>query len=187
MHALRRYIQQELDARGWRAQDLANKSGLHKQTISKLLLDDRETLAQLPRTTTLEAIAQAFDVPVAHVTTVAVQALGVPGVIAPQVVHEIREATDEVLLRELLRRAVERTANVIPMPARLPTWIRPPSEVEAELQVAATDLARFRELGVTGKSAESKRRALQLRVDALQAELVASRSATTEATSVADS
>lgn len=70
---------------------------------------------------------------------------------------------------------------------RLAAVPRPVSEVEAELQVAAADLERFRELSVTGKAADSKRQALQARVDALEAELVASRSATTGSSSVADS
>lgn len=70
---------------------------------------------------------------------------------------------------------------------RLSVAPRPVSEVEAELQVAEEDLADFRALKVTGSSAQSKRHKLQSRVDALNAELVASRSATTTDRSVADS
>jgi transcriptional regulator with XRE-family HTH domain len=108
MHALRRFIQSELDTRGWQARDLVKASGLSKQLVSNFLNDDRDVLPQLPRTATLEALAQAFNVTTAHVTTVAVEALGIPDVQAPAVVHQIQDVDDEVLLRELLRRAIER-------------------------------------------------------------------------------
>lgn len=108
MHALRRFIQNELDTRGWQARDLVKASGLSKQLVSNLMNDDRDVLPQLPRTTTLDALAQAFSVTTAHVTTVAVEALGIPDVQAPAVVHQIHDVDDEVLLRELLRRAIER-------------------------------------------------------------------------------
>lgn len=185
MHALRRYIQQELDARGWRAQDLANKSGLARQQVSKLLTDDREVLPQLPRTSTLAALARAFDVSTAHVTTVAVEALGVPGVSAPAVVHEIESVDDEVLLRELLRRAVSRE-QAAPASVHVlrgaQSRHRPYSRVNAELRVAEEDLADLPDV----PGAESKRAEYKARVDTLKAELVASRAATGESDSVAE-
>lgn len=62
---------------------------------------------------------------------------------------------------------------------------RPASTIEAELQVAAEDLAAFQKLNVTGEAAKSKRGELQARVDALKAELRSSRAATGESGSVA--
>lgn len=187
MHALRLFIQNELDARGWQAHDLAKASGLSRQLISKLVNDDREVLPQLPRTTTLEALARAFNVSTAHVTTVAVEALGVPGVNAPAVVHEIESVDDEVLLRELLRRAVVRDPAPEPIPIRKRTApVRPHTIVVAELHAAEVALTEFNRLTVTGVSAESKRKELQTRVDALRAEEVSSRRATDETGSVAE-
>lgn len=186
MHALRRFIQSELDSRGWQARDLVKASGLSKQLVSNLLNDDRDILPQLPRTTTLEALAQAFNVTTAHVTTVAVEALGVPGVNAPAVVHQIESVDDEVLLRELLRRAVNREQEVsAPVHVLRGARIhhRPYSRVHAELQVAEEDLADMPDV----PGAERKRSDLQSRVDALKAELVASRAATGESDSVAES
>jgi len=187
MHALRRFIQSELDTRGWQARDLVRVSGLSKQLVSNLLNDDRDVLPQLPRTTTLEALASAFGVTTAHVTTVAVEALGIPGVQAPTVVHQINDVDDEVLLRELLRRAVARerdgaAGTVTAMPVRH----RPATTVEAELRVAQANLDDWVGLGHRGKEAESHRRELQARVDALGEELVASRRATSETDSVAE-
>lgn len=63
---------------------------------------------------------------------------------------------------------------------------RPVTTIEAELRVAVEDLEGFKQLKVTGAAAKSKRTELQSRVDALEAELVASRSATTESDSVAE-
>lgn len=63
---------------------------------------------------------------------------------------------------------------------------RPASTIEAELQVAAQDLAKWQGLKVTGDVAERRRSDAQARVDALKAELVASRSATTGTDSVAE-
>lgn len=137
MHALRRFIQSELDSRGWQARDLVKASGLSKQLVSNLMNDDRDVLPQLPRTTTLEALAGAFNVSTAHVTTVAVEALGVPGVNAPEVVHQIREVGDEVLLEELLRRAVTRADSKAAASSGLPAL----EEVEEQRQTLLAALA----------------------------------------------
>lgn len=187
MHALRRFIQSELDNRGWQARDLVRASGLSKQLVSNLLNDDRDVMPQLPRTATLEALANAFNVTTAHVTTVAVEALGIPGVHAPAVVHQINEVDDEVLLRELLRRAVTKgqepvSANV----ARLPVRPRPVSAIEGELRVARANLQDWDEQKLRGAGAKSHRAELQLSVDALEEELAASHRVTGSADSVAE-
>jgi transcriptional regulator with XRE-family HTH domain len=189
MHALRRFIQSELDNRGWQARDLVKASGLSKQLVSNLLNDDREAMPQLPRTATLEALANAFNVTTAHITTVAVEALGIPGVQAPAVVHQIHQVDDEVLLRELLRRAVTRESGEVSPGASvavLPVRRRPLSEIEAELRVAMEDLADWDAQEVPGQAAKSHREELRARVDALEAELVASRHATGVPDSVAE-
>jgi transcriptional regulator with XRE-family HTH domain len=73
----------------------------------------------------------------------------------------------------------ESVAQIIPIR-------RPLSTIEAELQVAAEDLAEYEALNVTGKAAESKRAALRSRVDSLKAELDSSRRAIGETDSVAE-
>jgi transcriptional regulator with XRE-family HTH domain len=185
MHALRRFIQSELDSRGWQARDLVKVSGLSKQLVSNLLNDDRDILPQLPRTTTLGALARAFNVSTAHVTTVAVEALGVPGVNAPAVVHQIEEVDDEVLLRELLRRAVAR-GDEESAPGRVVALPRPADLVEAELHAAEAALADWDRLDVSGEAAEAKRAELQADVNALKSERL-SRRAPGESQSVAKS
>lgn len=63
---------------------------------------------------------------------------------------------------------------------------RPVTTVEAELRVAQQDLGEWVALKHRGKAAEGHRGELQARVDALKAELVASRRATTDSDSVAE-
>jgi hypothetical protein len=157
--------------------------------VSKLLTDERDILPQLPRTSTLAALAAAFEVSTAHVTTVAVEALGVPGVNAPAVVHEIESVDDEVLLRELLRRAVSRGQEA-PASVRILRGARishrSTTTIEAELQEAERVLADWQDLKVTGDVADSRRLDAQAHVDALKAELVASQNATGDGDSVAE-
>lgn len=62
---------------------------------------------------------------------------------------------------------------------------RPSSTVEAHLQAAKVTLAEWESLNLSGPDAKRKRAELAARVDALEAELVASRRATGETDSVA--
>jgi transcriptional regulator with XRE-family HTH domain len=183
MNALQRFIQAELDSRGWQARDLVKVSGLSKQLVSNLVNDDRDVLPQLPRTTTLEALAHAFNVSTAHVTTVAVEALGVPGVNAPAVVHQIEEVDDEVLLRELLRRVVARDDGEAP--GRITVLRRSADAVRAELGASEAALSDWDDLHLSGEAADEKRAELQADVDRLKTEL--SRHATGESQTVAES
>lgn len=64
---------------------------------------------------------------------------------------------------------------------------RPDTTIEAELQAAKITLAEWESLNLTGSDAKSKRRELAARVDALEAELVASRRAIGGTESVAGS
>jgi transcriptional regulator with XRE-family HTH domain len=191
MNALRRFIQAELDSRGWQARDLVKVSGLSKQLVSNLVNDDRDVLPQLPRTTTLEALAHAFNVSTAHVTTVAVEALGVPGVNAPAVVHQIEEVDDEVLLRELLRRVVARDDGDPSAATRVTVLRRSADAVRAELGAAEAALADWDDLEASGAvsaevaEAKEKRAELQADVDRLKTEL--SRHANGESRTVAES
>lgn len=62
---------------------------------------------------------------------------------------------------------------------------RPDTTVEAELEAAKVTLAEWESLDLTGPDAESKRRDLAARVDALEAELATSRRAIRRNDSVA--
>nr|WP_046285135.1 helix-turn-helix transcriptional regulator [Mycobacterium sp. UM_NZ2] len=75
MHEYRRFVQTELDNRGWTAGGLARKAGMHRQTISKILKDEREHLGQMPDDSTLEGIAKGFGIPVEPVRLAAARSL----------------------------------------------------------------------------------------------------------------
>lgn len=108
MHALRQFIQEQMDARGWRPADLVRASGLSKQLVSNHLNDDREVLAQRPSKATVTGYARAFKVSEDVVLSKVAAAMGVPiGDLQP-VVFSVSDASDAELLAELARRLSER-------------------------------------------------------------------------------
>ncbi|WP_122262176.1 helix-turn-helix domain-containing protein [Ornithinimicrobium cerasi] len=103
MHALRRYLQDGMDARGWQQSELARSSGLTRQRVSQMLGDDRELLPAVPRRETLQAIARAFGVSESTVTAVAFEAMGYD-LDAVRRETDLSTATDEQLVRALADR-----------------------------------------------------------------------------------
>lgn len=122
VHEYRRFIQSELDARGWDAAELVRRSGLRRQLIWKILHDDRKSLGQLPDRATLDAIAHGLSIPVERLRVAATRSLdgydsgGIP------VTHDVKEVPTEVLLEELRRRI---PASGAPnKPKNTPNWGR---------------------------------------------------------------
>ena len=103
MHALRRYLQNGLDARGWAPAEFARRSGLTRQRVSQMLNDDRELLPQVPRRETLVAIARAFAVSESTVTAVAFEAMGYD-LEAVRSEADLSTASSEQILRALADR-----------------------------------------------------------------------------------
>ena len=120
VHEYRRFIQSELDARGWDAAELVRRSGLRRQLVWKILHDDRDTLGQLPDRTTLDALAHGLSIPVERLRVAATRSLdgydsgGIP------VAHDVKEFPTEVLLEELRRRI----PSVPNKPKDAPNWGR---------------------------------------------------------------
>ncbi|TDH48715.1 XRE family transcriptional regulator [Mycobacterium eburneum] len=122
MHEYRRFIQQQLDDRGWRRADLAHKSGLSRQLISQILTDKREHLGQMPDDRTMERLAKGFGVPVEIVRTAAARSLvgyqddgvslTVPlqGVSTDALLNEIRRRIDDAESRAAASAATESDA-----------------------------------------------------------------------------
>lgn len=107
VHEYRRFVQQELDAHGWKPAEFARKAGLHRQLVSKILKDDRPRLGQMPDESTMEAIAKGFGIPVDRVRTAASRALrGYEDDGAP-LSNDLSEVSDDVLLTEIRRRFEE--------------------------------------------------------------------------------
>jgi transcriptional regulator with XRE-family HTH domain len=104
VHDYRRFVQAELDARGWAPADLVRRSGLHRQLVWKILHDDRPTLGQMPDESTLEGIARGFRVSVERVRVAAARSLrGYEDDDTP-IVTDLSEVSTDALLYEIRRR-----------------------------------------------------------------------------------
>ncbi|MFK5689561.1 helix-turn-helix domain-containing protein [Ornithinimicrobium sp. LYQ92] len=103
MHALRRYLQDGLDARGWQQRDLARESGLSRQRVSQMLTDDRGLLPSVPQRDTLQALARAFGVAESTVTAVAFEAMGYD-LAAVRREADLSTASTEDIVRALAQR-----------------------------------------------------------------------------------
>lgn len=104
-HAWRDFIVREMTQRTWQQKDLVRESKLSRSHVSKLVNDQRDRLPQPPDEATVTAIAGAFRTPVPVAWRIVGRAMGLPDQALPEVVHEVRAASDEELLAELKRRA----------------------------------------------------------------------------------
>ena len=104
MHEYRRFVQDELDARGWKPAELARQSGLRRQLVWKILHDNRPTLGQMPDESTIEGIARGFGIPVDRVRIAAARSLrGYEDDGAP-LSNDLSAVSNDVLLTEIRRR-----------------------------------------------------------------------------------
>lgn len=127
-HEYRRFVQQELDARGWEPPELVRRSGLHRQLVWKILHDDRDYLVQMPDEGTLEALARGFGIPVDRVRIAAARSIdGYTDGDGPLML-DVTQLPNDVLIEELRRRISSASAALGKQPEQAPTWgsgIRP--------------------------------------------------------------
>lgn len=115
MHAYRRFVQTEMDKRGWTAADLQRSSGLTKQNLSRLLRDEREQLQQRPDAATVTALASAFRVDEKLVLSHVAEAMGLPT--SRVEVAAAADLSNDELLRILAERLRGGTHEPAPDPA----------------------------------------------------------------------
>lgn len=106
MHALRKFVQDRMDARGWRPADLVTASGINKQVVSGLLTDDRDSIDRMPSEKTIAGLCRAFSVDRDTVLAVVGEAMGLP-VARPVVVYDASHVPNDELIRELAKRLGE--------------------------------------------------------------------------------
>lgn len=112
MHEYRRFIQQQLDDRGWKRSDLVRKSGLSRQLLWSILTDDRDYLGQMPDDSTIEALSIGFGLPAELFRTAAARSLvgyiddGVPLTI------QLQNVSTDALLNEVRRRIDENRSRI---------------------------------------------------------------------------
>ncbi|TDP97681.1 helix-turn-helix domain-containing protein [Labedaea rhizosphaerae] len=129
MHALGRWIQQQLDARGWNRADLARRhADLSPSLLGKLITDDREHLDQTPQKRTLSALAEAFNVSLDEVLLVAAEAIGAP--VGGLTVAPLSRATAEELTEEILIRLRSVRPQEVSSGEASPTPMTPPSDID---------------------------------------------------------
>lgn len=104
MHEFKRFIQQQLDARGWKQADLVRASGLSRSHVSKLMRDNREHLGQMPEADTLAGLARGFTIPEEIVRTAASRALVGYEDDGHPIQFDLTEVTTDALLQEVRRR-----------------------------------------------------------------------------------
>ncbi|MFC9765782.1 helix-turn-helix domain-containing protein [Rhodococcus jostii] len=115
MHEFRKFIQRELDARGWKQADLARRSGLSRSHVSKLLRDDRQYLGQMPDEETIRALADGFALTEEVVRTAASRALAGFSDDGGPLQIELADVPTDALLEEVRRRI---DTTIEPAPAK---------------------------------------------------------------------
>ena len=127
MHEFQRFIQSELDARGWRQADLVRRSGLSRQLISGILRDTRDHLGQMPDASTIQGLADGFGVPADRVRTAAARSLVGYVDDGSALTPALSEVSTDALLNEIRRRLdhADSTATPPAAPAKEPRTPRP--------------------------------------------------------------
>lgn len=110
MHEYRRFIQAELDARGWKPAELARRSRLHRQLIWKILNDERDHLGQMPDESTMEALAAGLGISVDRVRTAAARSLSGYTDDGAPITTDLKKVPIDALLGEIRRRIDGRAA-----------------------------------------------------------------------------
>lgn len=125
MHELGRYLQSEIDRRGWTIAELARRASISRQTLYSLINDNRDLMDQTPQRKTVNAIADALGVNPIEILTASAKALGVPVETQP-LSDNLDHLSDQQILLELATRLSrskgqgnESTPTSTPKPLRL--------------------------------------------------------------------
>lgn len=104
MHEYRRFIQQQLDERGWKRPDLVRASGLTRQLVWSILSDERDHLGQMPDDNTLEGLSKGFGLPVEVFRTAAARSLAGYTDDGSALTIRLQDVPTDALLNEVRRR-----------------------------------------------------------------------------------
>lgn len=126
MHEYKRFVQEQMDARGWRQADLVRASGLGRALVSRILRDERPRLGQMPDESTMAGLAKAFQVPTETVRTAAARALRGYTDDGEALTTDLSAVSIDALLMEI-RRRVQASEN----PSAQDPQDDPPADGEA--------------------------------------------------------
>jgi transcriptional regulator with XRE-family HTH domain len=74
MNRLQRLVQERADERGWSLAHVATRSGLHRQTVYRLM---REAAREMPAAKTLAGLAAGLDLPERMLREAAAESVGI--------------------------------------------------------------------------------------------------------------
>jgi transcriptional regulator with XRE-family HTH domain len=119
MHALAEYLWAEMASHGWKRQaELVSRSGLTKQTVSKLMDRSRDSLGGKLDEKTIAGLAKALSVDESIIIRKAAEAMGIP--LDRIVILDPNTLPDDVLLELLRRRLSERHERLDAQPEQRP-------------------------------------------------------------------
>jgi len=104
VHEYKRFVQEQMDARGWRQADLVRASGLSRALVSRILRDERDRLGQMPDESTMARLSTAFQVPIETVRTAAARALRGYADDGEALTADLSTVSIDALLMEIRRR-----------------------------------------------------------------------------------
>lgn len=131
MHAYSRFIQEQLDARGWTAAELSRQSGISEATLSRIIKDPDERLAGMPDEETIGKLARGFGIkPGVIVAHAATARYGVP-VGEPVEIANAAGVSNDELVRELEHRLRDRD-GLAAAPALDVSGMSPESRVQLD-------------------------------------------------------
>ena len=110
-----------MDARGWTVSELARRAGMHRQTINKIVKDNRSHIGQMPDDTTIERIAGALGIPSHRLSQAAAHSLIGDG-------GETSDTLDAYSTEYLLDYIKRRISSDLPLAARSEDKRKPNAE-----------------------------------------------------------
>jgi hypothetical protein len=102
VHEFRRFIEAEMDIRGWDRPRLQAETGLSRAHVHKLLTDKRESLGRMPDEKTLQGLAKPFGYE--KVRTAAARSLARYSDDGSSLKTELTAVATDALLKEIRRR-----------------------------------------------------------------------------------
>lgn len=150
MHAYSRFIQEQLDARGWTAAELSRRSGIPEPTLSKIIKDPDDRLAGMPSDDTIDKLARGLGIkPGVIVAYAATARYGIP-VGEPVEIANAAGVSDDELIRQLEQRLRGRD-GVVETPVLDMRGMSPESriQIDALAQSLAEDAGTSEQRGDT--------------------------------------
>lgn len=132
MHEYRRFVEREMNARGWNSSDVARAGDLNRQVVHSIIKDTRERIPQVPDDRTVTGLAKAFSVSVEVVLAHVALAMGLPVSIERA---DVSAVSDDELIHEIARRLKAGEQGERDTSPMNQAGVRPADEIKARRQL----------------------------------------------------